>query len=441
MPPKKFHIDVFGCQMNAREAQWLAAILRRRGFVEAPSDEADILLVNTCSVREKPQRRIEAWLKGLALRPDRMVGVLGCVAQQLGERLFEYREDVRLVAGGASVAAVPDAIEALMRSPNSRVSLLDFPGEHEEAEFDDAPLAQASVSIMRGCDNFCAYCIVPFTRGRQKSRSLDAVLAECAARVRAGALEITLLGQNVNAWGKDRAVSPGFAALLERVASLPGLERLRFVSPHPADMDDATASLFAKCPSLCPRLHLPLQSGSDRVLARMRRRYGAADFLRLADKLRRARPDMAFSADLIVGFPGETEEDFRDTLRLVREVGFVSSYSFAYSDRPGTRASLMPDKISPEIKSERLARLQEAQEDLGRAWLESRVGERTTLLIEGKSPRQGLEKTSWQGRDPYGAPGHVALAGDPSGQLVEVEIVAARKHSLLCRPVGKSGSL
>ena len=262
---------------------------------------------------------------------------------------------------------------------------------------------------MQGCDNFCAYCIVPFTRGRQKSRGSAAIIDECKALLDNGAREITLLGQNVNAFGQDKSGDgTSFAALLRKVAALPGLERLRYVTPHPKDMGPEDIDAFTELPQLCPRLHLPMQAGSDAVLARMKRRYDSAAFLDLVERLRKARPDLALSTDLIVGFPGESEQDFQDTLRMMRASNFMSSFSFCYSDRPGTRASLFLDKIPAEVAQDRLLRLQALQDELGANWLRHRVGDETTLLIENPSPKesQGPEP-SWQGRDPYGAPVHV----------------------------------
>ena len=368
--------------------------------------------------------------------------VCGCVAQQLGEKLFGCSPQVRLVAGTDGIASIPGALEELLDHPERRLCLTDFTVRYEERP--DALGARVApscfVNIMQGCDNFCTYCIVPYTRGRQKSRAHGAVLEECRALLARGASEITLLGQNVNAYGKDKTGDgTSFASLLRQAATLPGLRRLRYVTPHPKDMTEEDVALFGELGPLCPRLHLPVQAGSDRVLKRMNRRYASADFLDLTERLRRACPGIALSTDLIVGFPGETEEDFQATLSLVRQSGFMASYSFCYSDRPGARASLFPDKVPAEEAQERLLRLQALQEELGEAWYRSRVGGSCELLMERPSPRQDQDAPpSWQGRDPWGAPVHVALpeGRDWTGAFVEVRITGAKKHSLLGEATG-----
>ncbi|WP_165174961.1 tRNA (N6-isopentenyl adenosine(37)-C2)-methylthiotransferase MiaB [Desulfovibrio sp. ZJ369] len=446
MLEKSFHILTFGCQMNVHDSQWLARALTGRGFQEAPLEQAQVVVLNTCSVREKPEQKVISALGRVRQvtggNPGVLVAVTGCVAQQLGGKLFEGAGQVRLVAGSDGIAGAPAAIERLLAEPGLRLSLLDFTSSYVEREAGPRHAAEpvAYINIMQGCDNFCTYCIVPFTRGRQKSRATPAILEECLAVLDRGAREITLLGQNVNAFGRDKSGDGvSFAALLSRVAALPGLARLRYVTPHPKDMGPDDVAAFAELAPLCPRLHLPLQSGSDTVLERMRRKYNRRDFLDLVACLRAARPDLALSTDLIVGFPGETEKDFEATLEMMESCGFMSSFSFCYSDRPGARAALFPDKIPPEVQQERLLRLQELQEKLSRRWLEARTGRETSLLIEGPSRRQGLgAEPSWQGRDPYGVPVHVTLpAGeDHTGRMVPVRIMEAKKHSLTARRTG-----
>ncbi|MCC8195096.1 MAG: tRNA (N6-isopentenyl adenosine(37)-C2)-methylthiotransferase MiaB, partial [Deltaproteobacteria bacterium] len=331
--PNTFHITTFGCQMNAADSDWLSRSLVARGFVPAGRpDEASIHILNTCSVRDKPEQKVYSEIGRIRSvtgnSPDVLVCVGGCVAQQVGEKLFKRFSQVRLVFGTDGIASAPDAISRLAAEKRLRISLIDFAERFEERDFalDERVPPAAFVNIMQGCDNFCAYCIVPYVRGHQKSREADAILAECAALLERGAREITLLGQNVNAYGKDMNVSPGpgrsaFGDLLYRVAALPGLSRLRFVTPHPKDMGSDMAQAFADLPVLAPRLHLPLQSGSDVILRRMGRKYDTARFLRLVDELRAARPEMHFSTDIIVGFPGETEAQFRETLAFMERVG------------------------------------------------------------------------------------------------------------------------
>lgn len=430
-----FFIQTFGCQMNVRDSSWLATALTRRGLIQASCADADVVILNTCSVREKPERKVTDAIVRLwrESRHPRLVAVLGCVGQQLGEKLFLASPQVRLVGGGDCMAQVPDAITALLQNPVEKLSLLEISPDYKERELlnEQSPTRSAFVNIMQGCDNFCSYCIVPFTRGRQKSRSREAILEECATWLQNGAIELTLLGQNVNVWGNDKKDrGRAFAELLRSIAKLPGLCRLRFVTPHPADMGADVIACFNDLKVLCPRLHLPLQAGADKTLIAMRRRHTQAEYLRLVDNLRKARPDIALSTDLIVGFPGESEEDFQETLEMIVKCGFMASYSFCYSDRPGTRASMMSNKIDEDIKLERLSRLQALQDAQTAQWLAARIGNRTEILLENKSPR-GSE-TSWQGRDVYGACVNVELTvnGDHGGELCQTLITGAKKHSL-----------
>lgn len=439
--------------MNVHDSQWLGRALATRGFTEAPLEQAQVVVVNTCSVREKPEQKVISALGRIRQvtggNPGVLVGVAGCVAQQLGEAFFAKEKQVRLVAGSDGISGAPAAIERLLEDPGLRLSLLDFTSHYVEREAGPETSADPSgpvayINITQGCDNFCAYCIVPFTRGRQKSRSSAAILEECQAVLDKGTREISLLGQNVNAFGQDKSGDgTSFAQLLRQVAALPGLERLRYVTPHPKDMGPEDVAAFAELPQLCPRLHLPLQAGSDAVLKSMRRRYDSESFLRLVENLRNARPDLALSTDLIVGFPGETEEDFQATLHMMRTCNFMSSFSFIYSDRPGARAALFPDKVPSDIAQDRLLRLQALQDELGARWLADRKNaqEQTTLLLEGPSPKIGEgQEPSWQGRDPYGVPVHVPLpaGADHTGQMVQVRITEAKKHSLMAIRTGET---
>lgn len=429
-----FHIITFGCQMNVRDSDWLSSCLEQEGWIATPPEKARLILLNTCSVREKPEHKVRqaiAQIRSLTGgNPEVLVGVLGCVAQQLGTGLLGGQ--VRLVAGGDSLVDVPAAIRKLLALPRERLALLEFSHGFREPAFAGTRVRDGSafVTIMQGCNNFCSYCIVPFTRGREKFRTARAILQDCEKSIARGAREITLLGQNVNSWRENRR---GFADLLKEVALLPGYERLRYVTPHPADMDEASIRAFGELPRLCPRLHLPLQAGSNTVLQKMRRRYDAAAYLKLVAELRKVRPDIALSTDLIVGFPGETEEDFQDTLEVVKQTDFMASFSFIYSDRPGTRAEKMDNKVPSAIQHRRLVELQGLQDELSARWLKKRVGDRCTLLLQGPSPRGG----SWQGKDEYGAPVNVLLPEDRArrGELIEVAITDARKHSLIGQPI------
>ncbi len=442
-----FHILTFGCQMNVADSEWLARTLEARGMsrVDTPA-AANIVLINSCSVREKPELKVRNALGHIHREtggsPGVLVGVAGCVAQQLGKELFHYSPQVRLVAGTDQTARIPDALKLLLEDPQRTLCLTNFTDTCSERPIQTCsgqPVAM--VNIMQGCDNFCTYCIVPFTRGRQKSRAADAIVEECRAFIKAGAREITLLGQNVNAYGRDKTGDgTSFAELLRRVAALDPRVRLRYVTPHPKDMTPEDVECFAAIPNLCPRLHLPMQAGADRVLKRMNRRYNHEHFAALVDDLRRVRPDIALSTDLIVGFPGETEEEFQDTLTMVRRCGFMSSFSFCYSDRPGTRANTFLDKIPTSVQLDRLQRLQTMQDEMSVAWLEARVGDTTTVLIEQRSPRQEEgDGVSWQGRDPYGVLVHITLPDDnPVGTFFDARITQAFKHSLRAKAIAKA---
>lgn len=430
-----FHCITFGCQMNVNDSQWVARALMRLGFEEKPLEDADVVLLNTCSVREKPEQKVYSALGRVRqANPGAVVGVAGCVAQQLGEDIMRRYKQVRLVAGSDSVSSVPSAFVRLLEDPKLRLSFLDFTEEFPDRDpclngEGGAIAPVAYVNIMQGCDNFCAYCIVPYTRGPRKSRSSAAVLEECRALVARGAGDITLLGQNVNVFGKDKSGDgTSFPNLLRKVAAIPSLRRIRFVSAHPRDFSKETIDLFAELPSLCPRLHLPLQSGSNSMLKKMGRGYTMEHYLSVVEALKKARPDIALSTDLIVGFPSETEEEFEDTLKAIDSCGFMSSFSFCYSDRPGTRASAMPFKIPHNVQLERLERLQTLQNARAEAWLKSRVGMAVNVLLE--APGRGSNE--WQGRDVWGDVVNVCMPqgqGRP-GEFVDVKIERALKHSL-----------
>lgn len=474
-----FHCITYGCQMNVNDSAWVARSLVKMGWTESEMETADFVFINTCSVREKPQHKVLSMLGIIRdVNPKASVAVAGCVAQQMGEKLWEKNAHVRLVLGSDGIVHAPEAFEKLAKNPKLRLSYLKFtktfPDRKAELKFfkDTVSLptgsleestkgndTRAFVNIMQGCNNFCAYCIVPYTRGRQKSRSVASVLDECREWLDRGIRDLTLLGQNVNAYGKDKAGdNPHFVELLYKVAELDGLKRLHIVTPHPRDFCDDTVNAYRELSVLAPRIHLPLQAGSNAVLEKMGRGYTNGDFMRLVEKLRKARPDIALSTDLIVGFPGETEEDFQETLRIMKEANFIASFSFIYSDRPGTRASKMTDKITPEVSLDRLNRLMALQAELGEAWLKSRVGMDTQVLLEAKSAKpkysevkdhnldvqtvksvtetmqDNAENTSWQGHDTWGntvnliIPNHLEYK---AGDIVGAKIVTAKKHSLL----------
>jgi tRNA-2-methylthio-N6-dimethylallyladenosine synthase len=445
----KFHITTFGCQMNVHDSQWLARALESRGWEETGDEDAQVYILNTCSVRDKPEQKVYSELGRVAahLKRDENVfaAVGGCVAQQVGRGFFERFPFVKLVFGSDGIAGAPNALERIAAGKEERAALLDFVTLYEEREQPDAPVAadesrQAFVNIMQGCDNFCAYCIVPYTRGRQKSRTPDAILGECRALVEGGVREITLLGQNVNSFGLDKGgVGVSFAELLRSVAAIPGVDRLRFTTSHPKDIAEEVIRAFGELPNLCPSLHLPMQAGSDRVLKAMRRKYDMERYLSIVDGLRAARSDISLTTDLIVGFPGETEEDFQQTLDMVERVGFESSFSFKYSDRPGVAAVNMEPKVPADEASERLQRLQTLQNNITRKCLKNLMGAQTDAFIEGLSRMQDGNVVSWKGRDPAGRIVNVSMAETAglTGMMVPVKIVEAKKHSLVGERTGE----
>jgi tRNA-2-methylthio-N6-dimethylallyladenosine synthase len=447
---RRVHLRTYGCQMNAHDSDKLSNLLLHHGYapVESPED-ADLLLINTCSIRDKAEHQLYSDLGALRVwrdaRPGRVLAVGGCVAQQQGDAILQRFPQVDFVFGTHNLRLVPALAEAAGAGERSSrveetgsLDRFDFPERHP-AHVDARP-GRAFVTVMEGCDLFCSFCIVPRTRGREISRPAAAILAEADSLVARGVREITLLGQTVNAYGRHdqrrgRADAEGtlpFAELLEHLAAIPGLARLRYTSPHPIFFDDALAAAHAALPALCPHVHLPLQSGSDAILARMRRRYTRDDYRRVVERLRAARPDLALTTDLIVGFPGETERDFRDTLDLVREVGFVDAFSFRYSPRPGTTAAELPDALPLDQAQARLEELQDLLRELTWAAHRARVGEVTSVLVTGPSRRGGTQSS---GRDPY----HrlVNFEADenaaPPGALVRVRVLAATPRSVLGR--------
>ncbi len=439
----RFHNMTFGCQMNVGDADWLRFSLEARGWQHVAEEHAQVFLLNTCSVREKPEQKVYSLLGRLQKMywqkdPRIFVGVGGCVAQQIGEQFWKRFPFVRLVYGTDGVPMVPQALERLRDTDGLRISLLDFMEHYPERDssFPDRLPPQAFVNIMQGCDNFCAYCIVPFTRGRQKSRQAQAIVEECRQLVARGVREITLLGQNVNSFGLDRhGDGTGFADLLRQVAAVDGLERLRFTTSHPKDIAPDVIAAFGELPELCPQLHLPLQSGSDAVLQAMGRKYTLEKYMRIVEDLRRVCPQIALSTDMIVGFPGESEADFEKTLDVMRAVGFESSFSFKYSDRPGTRAARLPGKIEEKEKGRRLFALQTLQARLTAQALSTRVGRQETILVEGRSRKQS--SVCWQGRDGGGRIVHCQSHEDGLvGQMLPVQIIQANKHSLLAEAGG-----
>lgn len=433
-----FNIITFGCQMNVRDSHWLGGMLKEQGMIETSPDKADIIILNTCSVREKPEIKVKNALAGIkASGNDKaLICICGCVAQQSGKKLFGYSPQIRLIAGTDALHDIPFALQSLLKGEADQIALLNFENEYFEKPLEKDNNHSVFVTIMQGCSNFCSYCIVPFTRGPEKSRRSVAILEECENRVASGAKEIILLGQNVNAWGKDLNIKgEDFSWLLYKIAALPGLKRLRFVTSHPKDLDIKTIKAFGNLENLCPGLALPLQSGSDAILKAMKRGYTSSQYLNLAENLKKYCPELALTTDLIVGFPGETEADFQQTLNVMQKAGFTGSFSFCYSDRPGTKASTMPGKLENGIKLERLVRLQALQEEMTEKYLKSRIGQKCDVLIDKRSSRG----TGWQGKDSQGITINIMSETDaenltatsPIGQILPVVITEAKRHTLI----------
>ena len=443
----KFYIRTFGCQMNVADSFWISSALVSKGFEMTNQEEdADIILVNTCSVRKKPEEKVYSFLGRIypyfKKNPELIVGVGGCVAQQLGEKIWKKFPFVRLIFGTDGVPYVPQSITRLISTPSLKISLLDFKDFYPERDIitNEKLLREhpvAYVNIMQGCDNFCAYCIVPYTRGRQKSRQSKKVLEECRRLVDAGVKEIMLLGQNVNSYGKDKyGDGVSFEDLLIKVSKIPGLKRIRFTTSHPKDISDKLISLFGELDNLCPAIHLPLQAGSNRILKLMGRKYLKEDYLKIIDKLKKVREDIVITTDLIVGFPTEKEEDFKETLEVMKRVEFDSSFSFKYSDRPGTRAEKMEPKVPEEVKSQRLKELQNIQDKLSLKSMNKLRNQTVEVLVEGMSSKQRNETSiSLKGREPGGRIVNFLVNKDivPTirvGSIVNVKITEVKKHSL-----------
>jgi tRNA-2-methylthio-N6-dimethylallyladenosine synthase len=434
--PRTFYIETFGCQMNVHDSEKVAGTLMARGYrqVETP-EEADLVLYNTCSIRDKAEQKVFSRLAQFkrAKGNGKLFGVLGCVAQQEGARIFQKAPHVSLVAGSASYRRLPVLLGEL-EAGNRQVTGLELDtGETFETEFTrrDDP-HRAFLTIMEGCDKHCAYCVVPFTRGRERSRSSAAILAEAAALRDAGYSEIQLLGQNVNSYRDPSPARLKFAALLSAAAEVPGIRRVRFMTSHPRDFTPDIVAAIDSHPALCDHVHLPVQAGSNRVLARMQREYTRADYLERVAWIRSARRAMSITTDLIVGFPGETEADFAQTLSLLDEVRFDSAFSFKYSPRPNTPALTLSGAVPDEEKGRRLAVLQEKQRDIQWARNRALAGSIQEVLVEGRQVALG----QWIGRTsqnrvlnftaPQGSPDNIR-----PGCYAQVKVTKAGPNSLV----------
>jgi tRNA-2-methylthio-N6-dimethylallyladenosine synthase len=436
---RRLHMITWGCQMNVYDSGRMADVLAPLGYApaEAPED-ADMVILNTCHIRDRAAEKVFSELGRLRVLKQareaagqRMIlAVAGCVAQAEGAEILARAPYVDIVLGPQTYHRLPEMVARVSRAAGAVIET-EFPAEDKFDFLPDAAAPQgltAFLTIQEGCDKFCSFCVVPYTRGAEMSRPAAAVLAEARRMVAQGVREITLLGQNVNAWhGADAKGEPAnFAALLAWLAEIPGLVRLRYTTSHPRDMDDALIAAHADIPAVMPFLHLPVQSGSDRMLAAMNRRHTVAHYLDIIDRLRAARPDIALSSDFIVGHPGETEADFEATLDLVRSVRFAQAFSFKYSARPGTPAAAAPGHVAPEVADRRLQTLQALLREQQAAFNDSCVGLRVPVLfaMPGRHPGQIMGKSPWM------QPVHVLGDASMIGSVRQVTIAAAHTNSL-----------
>lgn len=437
MVTKKLFVKTYGCQMNVYDSARMADVLAPLGYAmtDGPED-ADMVILNTCHIREKAAEKTFSELgRWRAHKQDKggdmIIAVAGCVAQAEGEEILRRAPFVDIVLGPQTYHRLPEMVARAARAADRNgkggaVLDTEFP---LEPKFDFLPEARAEgsaafLSVQEGCDKFCTFCVVPYTRGAEYSRPAAAILDEARKLVAQGVVEITLLGQNVNAWHGEGG--HGFGGLIRDLADIDGLERIRYTTSHPRDMDDDLIAAHAQVDKLMPFLHLPVQSGSNRILDAMNRKHDRDTYLRLVDKLKAARPDLALSSDFIVGFPGETDADFADTMALVRQVGFVNTYSFKYSSRPGTPAAAMPNQVEEAVKDARLAELQNLLWDQTRQFNEASIGKVMAILLDRPGRRDG----QLVGRSPYMQPVHVDNAHGLLGRVAQVRIAALHPNSL-----------
>jgi tRNA-2-methylthio-N6-dimethylallyladenosine synthase len=439
---RKLFVKSFGCQMNVYDSRRMADTLAPQGYVETPAaDDADLVILNTCHIREKAAEKVYSELgrvrrlKEAAAAAGRrvVIAVAGCVAQAEGEEIIRRAPAVDLVFGPQSYHRLPELLARAERGdkPVDTEFPLDDKFEHLAAPSATAIRARgvsAFVTVQEGCDKFCTFCVVPYTRGAEVSRPVDNILTEVQRLAAAGVREVTLIGQNVNAYHGDGpdGRSWSLAQLLERVSAIDGVERLRYTTSHPGDMDGDLIAAHGDLPKLMPQLHLPVQSGSDRILAAMNRRHTRADYLAVVSRLRVARPDIALTSDFIVGFPGETEADFSQTLKLVSEVGFSGAFSFKYSPRPGTPGADLTDQVDEETKSERLHRLQAAIDHCQAEFNHSCLGRTFQVLFE----KPGRYTGQLVGRSPYLQPVQVTAPAAMIGEIAAVTITEVATNSL-----------
>ena len=435
--PKSYHVKNFGCQMNVYDGDRMAEMLGAQGMVPAAdAAAADVVVLNTCHIREKAAEKVYSDI-GRLRRDDGsrpVIAVAGCVAQAEGAEIARRAPTVDVVVGPQAYHRLPEMLGAVAQG--QRAIDLDMPAESKFAALPRRAAGQrpsAFLTVQEGCDKFCTYCVVPYTRGAEISRPFADLLAEARTLVDAGAREITLLGQNVNAWAgeDDRGRAVGLDGLIRALAAIDGLARIRYTTSHPNDMTDGLIAAHGEVPELMPFLHLPVQSGSDRILKAMNRSHRVDSYLRLLERVRAARPDIALSGDFIVGFPGETEADFAATLSIVDAVRYAQAYSFKYSRRPGTPAATMDGQIADEVMDDRLQRLQAVINRHQHDFNIASVGRRTQILLE----RQGKRDGQLLGKTPWLQSAHVIAPGLAIGDMVDVTLTGAGPNSLTAEPL------
>ena len=430
-----YHVKTFGCQMNLHDSERVSGLLGSCGCLEvATPDEADIVVFMTCCVREKADTHLYGQVSAMVSAPEpphgrRVVCIGGCIAQRDGSGIREHMRNVDVVFGTRAIASLPDLIVDALNGSKKNVfadTSEDDPGFSSDLPSRREDVWHAWVPIMTGCNNFCSYCIVPYVRGRERDRAFESIVDEVRTLHEDGVREVCLLGQNVNSFGRQRYGSPRFAELLRAVGET-GIERIRFTSSHPKDLSDETIAAMAETPAVMPQLHLAVQSGSTRVLKAMNRHYTREDYLALADRIKRANPGIALSTDIIVGFPGETEEDFQKTLELVQKVGYMQLFTFIYSKRTGTKAAEMPDPTPRKEKTDRMTRLLATQDEIAMALVKAQVGQTVRVLVEGFGRNEG----TLSGRLDNNLT--VEFAADPAllGSYATVHLTGARATVLL----------
>lgn len=440
MALNNFYIETYGCQMNERDSLRISAVLKNMGLsaVNEP-DEADIIIVNTCSIREKSEHKAYSALgryRCLKNKKKLILGVSGCVAQQVGEKFFEKVPELDIVIGTHNIHKLEEIIAqtSKLKVQSSGICETDFFQTDTEKRFfvplnNDINSATSFVTIMEGCDNFCSYCVVPYLRGRELSRPAPEIIKEINDLVKRGVKEVTLLGQNVNSYySEEEGRKVNFPTLLKMIADIDGLARIRFTSSHPKDLSDELISFFGQLPGLCRHIHLPVQSGSTKILKLMNRKYTREHYLKLIEKIRKAQPDMAITTDIIVGFPNETDSDFEETMSLLSIVGFDGTFSFKFSPRPITPSAKMDGQVPYEVKTERIMRLQEFQRRVCLEKNMSLVGTEQEVLVEGESADgngQLMGRTTTNRIvNFYGNP-------DTRGEFIKVKIIDAGPNSLI----------